>query len=373
MKLSLFFTFGVSAGQWKEKGLLDREKLIYEKLLESGAVDKIYWFTYGIADKEIEKELINGIEIIPMPSIYRLRIGKLFYSFLMPFVQRKYIKQTDILKTNQINGSWTAVLASKLYGKPLVVRTGWTWSRFRLKSNNPVLYRLASLIERMAYRNADAVVVTTQDDADYISNRYRKSADKLMIVPNYVDTDMFSVTDKHKYDDKFVFVGRLTEQKNLKNLIQALQGLPYGLDIYGDGEMKDELGQLAGSLKVRVDLKGNVPNSELPEILNQYPLFVLPSFYEGMPKALLEAMSCGCAVIGTDVDGIRGLIRDGVNGILCNTTHESIRSAIEKVMKDNELMERLGKQARSFVVENYSLENVIADEINVHKKVCNVR
>jgi glycosyltransferase involved in cell wall biosynthesis len=374
MKLALFFTFGISARLWKEKGLLDREKLIYEKLIGSGIVNKIYWLTYGTTDKEIEKELINGIEIIPMPSIYNSRIGRPLYSLLMPFIQHKYIRDADILKTNQMLGSWVAVLASKLYRKPLIVRTGYTWSLFASKNNTTVLDRFASSIEKISYRNADNAMVATLKDADYISKKYRINANRLKVIPNYIDTDLFSITNSNKYEDRIIFVGRLTEQKNLRSLIQALKGLPYRLDIYGSGKLKEALSQLAKSLNVKVNFMGNVPNSELPKILNQYPVFVLPSFYEGMPKALLEAMACGCAVIGTKVDGIRELIKDNINGILCDTTSESIRNTIEEVMNDKNLRNRLGREARLFVEQNFSLELVVEKELAVYtelyQKIC---
>jgi len=67
MKLALFFSYGISAKLWKDKGLLAREKLIYEEVLKRGALDTVYWFTYGIDDKQLETDVASGIEIIPMP------------------------------------------------------------------------------------------------------------------------------------------------------------------------------------------------------------------------------------------------------------------------------------------------------------------
>lgn len=372
MKLSLFFTFDVSARLWKETGLLDREKLIYERFLESGKVNKIYWLTYGTDDKNIEKELKDGIEIIPMPRIFRSMIGKFIYSVLMPFIQGRYIKDTDILKTNQMNGSWTAIIASWLYKKPVIVRTGYTWSLFASRNSTSLLDRFASLIEKVSHRNADISVVATSQDAYYISNRYGINTDCVRVIPNYVDTDSFSVTNSARYKDRIIFVGRLTEQKNLKGLIHAIKDLPYRLDIYGSGELKKDLRQLANNLNVRVSFLENIPNSEMPRILNRYYAFILPSFYEGMPKALLEAMACGCAVIGTNVDGVREIISHDINGILCDTTSESIRHAIEKVMSDEDLRERLGRTARDFVVEHYSLRNIAEDELSLYRQICNV-
>ena len=81
--LGLFFTEGVSLGLWKARGLLDRERLIYEKLLEQKVFHKIYWFTYGDDDKRYESELKKGIEVFPMPKFFSFKKGALLYSFLL--------------------------------------------------------------------------------------------------------------------------------------------------------------------------------------------------------------------------------------------------------------------------------------------------
>src|SRR3972149_402807 len=65
-----------------------------------------------------------------------------------------------------------------------------------------------------------------------------------------------------------------------------------------------------------VRFMGSISNEELPPVLNRYRFFALPSVREGMPKALIEAMACGLVCIGTDVEGINEIIRDGENGFL---------------------------------------------------------
>ncbi len=169
MKLALFFTFWVSARLWKEKGLLDREKLIYEKLIEKGPVDKVYWFTYGSTDKEIEGELKKGIEIINMPSIYRSKIGQVFYSFLLPIIYYRILRSVDILKTNQMNGSWTAVIAKILFKKKLIIRTGFTWSKFKYRTSPVALKNvIIRMIERIACRFSNVMIMSAPHDLDYI-------------------------------------------------------------------------------------------------------------------------------------------------------------------------------------------------------------
>lgn len=112
-----------------------------------------------------------------------------------------------------------------------------------------------------------------------------------------------------------------------------------------------------------------VSHIELPYCLNQASLLVLPSFHEGHPKALPEAMTCGLAVIGTEVPGIREVIRHDERGYLCGSSPEEIRSAIQDVLGDADLRVRMGRNAREFVVEHFALERVVEMELALLSEV----
>jgi len=144
-----------------------------------------------------------------------------------------------------------------------------------------------------------------------------------------------------------------------------LKGLSYSISIIGSGEQEERLKEVANKNEVSVNFLGNIPNRELPEILNQHELFILPSLWEGMPKTLLEAMACGLPVIGTKIDGTKEVIEHGKNGILCNTDSDSIREAIETLMEDGELKQNLGENARKTIVEDYSLDNLAKKELKL--------
>jgi glycosyltransferase involved in cell wall biosynthesis len=103
--------------------------------------------------------------------------------------------------------------------------------------------------------------------------------------------------------------------------------------------------------------------------LNRSEVFILPSLYEGSPKALLEAMACGLPVIGTNVTGIKEVIADGENGLLCNTDSESIRDAIIRLLASGDMRRRLGSNARAQIESNYSMEKILEKEIAVHSTV----
>ena len=162
-------------------------------------------------------------------------------------------------------------------------------------------------------------------------------------------------------------MGRLSLQKNLVNLIKAVADLDVRLVIFGAGPLKDDLQKLASKLNSKIEFKGNVPNEKLPEELNKSEIFILPSFYEGCPKVLLEAMSCGLPCIGTDVEGIKEIIKHKENGYLCETDAHSIRKAILEVLNNKNLQAKISQNARKTILENFSLEKILEEEIRIYE------
>ena len=88
-----------------------------------------------------------------------------------------------------------------------------------------------------------------------------------------------------------------------------------------------------------------------------------------MPKALLEAMACGLAVVGSHIDGVKEVIKDGINGCLCRTDPHSIHEAALKLLQEPALIQQYGSQARKGVELEFSLEWVIKKEVDFYKSV----
>jgi glycosyltransferase involved in cell wall biosynthesis len=166
-------------------------------------------------------------------------------------------------------------------------------------------------------------------------------------------------------------VGRLAEQKNLGALIEAAAGLEgVSLRLIGDGPLWESLQAQAEAAGLPVEFTGRVPHEEVPRLLAECQVFVLPSLYEGHPKALIEAMACGLPVVGTPVDGTREVLRDGQNGLLAaDTSAPALRAALAHPLADANLRERLGRAARDYAVENCALERVLDTELNVYCEI----
>jgi glycosyltransferase involved in cell wall biosynthesis len=370
--LGLFFTRGVSLRQWVESGLFDREVLIYHHHLQSGFFTKMVWFTYGADDAAMAAELSASgrlspaIEVIACPRwISRAgRAASALYSLVLPLTAWRAARRCQVFKTNQMEGSIPAVICAALWRRPLYVRTGFTLSRVVEKTapGNPLRRAVAFLTEYLAFRRASAASVSSRFDRDYVVERYRAGGFRLEVIGNYVDTALFSPSSHGgSGGDRVLFVGRLSPEKNLDNAIRACAAAGLGLDIVGAGAELELLKQIAGESGADVRWLGVVPNKALPELFCAYRYFMLPSLWEGLPKALIEAMAAGLVCIGNNTTGINEIIEDGVTGFLsaaadAATLAETLRRARQA---DHRAIARAG---RDFICRTYSLEAIAARE-----------
>jgi len=251
-----------------------------------------------------------------------------------------------------------------------MVRCGFLHSYFTGKqTDDQKRIEDAVSLEMMAFTKADLGIVTSSFQRDIVLKEYGLNPDKIKVIPNHVLTDVFKPSGSmgKKYD--LVFVGRGDKQKNLLNLLEALRILKsrdkdISLLLVGGCCNEDQIRDYVKSTGLEVTFKANVPNIELPDLLNQAHAFILPSLYEGHPKALLEAMSCGVACIGTNVPGINDQLVHLKTGYLCETDPESLAKAVETVLMDKDLRNRLGSEARKHVVQNFDIERILKLELD---------
>lgn len=372
--LGVFFTRGVSLKRWVASGLFSREVLIYRYHLDSGQFSEVVWFTYGTDDATVADDLhAQGclppqIQVVPMPGWLSMfgRGASLIYAFLMPFLVQRHLGRCAVFKTNQMDGALAAVVASKLFKRPLYVRTGYTLSLFvdRIHACNPLRRGFAWLTEIIAFRYCAASSVSSRYDRDYIVRRYGLSEAPPAVIGNYIDIKRFSPREGSIVRERMVFVGRLSPQKNLDSAIAACVSAGVGLDIIGDGPDRSKLQALARDLGADIGWFGVLPNDRLPEVLAAYRYFFLPSLWEGMPKALLEAMAAGMVCVGNDAIGINEVIRDGVTGYLSSgaDVHHLAQAVRRALVGDHVSVSAAG---RAFVCENYSLDTVAGRELAI--------
>jgi len=364
-KLAVFFTFGVSLNEWQRVGNLNRELKPYIKMAES--FNHIYLITYGRNDeKDVVDYLPSNITILANEN----NLPNFLYSLLIPFIFHRKLSGCFFIKTCQMNGSWSAVLTKLVLRKKLIIRCGYEWYYFAIRDNKKLWKRIIiKYIERIAYTFADSIIITSESAKSFVIKNYGINPNKIHIIPNYIDTDLFKPKDT-EVENSVVFVGRFSNQKNIFSLIDAVSNISLlKLSLVGSGELNSEVKNYAEQhLMKRVELLGNILNEQLPQILNKSHIFILPSLYEGNPKTLLEAMSCGKVCVGTNVEGINNVIDDKINGYLCDTTSQSIQNAITSLLKDKETQKRLRTNARQKILNHFSLKYCLKRELNLYSE-----
>ncbi len=367
--LILLFTYGVSLKTWADRGLLDREVELYRLLRPY--FRRLSFVTYGGAEDLSYASRLGDIRVL----YNRWGLPAFWMSLVAPLLYRREFSEAAIFKTNQLHGAWTGVVAKVLFRRKLVVRGGFLWSLNRVREQRGAFGNwLARLLERLVLRVADRAIVTTERARGYIVARYHVPSERVCVIPNHVNTRLFAPDGAPREKGLVCFVGRLSPEKNLPALIEAMRDIPNArLRLIGSGGELDRLRDQAQRHGVQVEFSGSVPNHDLPALLNRAELFVLPSRYEENPKSLLEAMACGLPVIGSDVDGIRDVVRHGETGYLCGADAASLHDAIRTLLRDAELRRHLGEKARQQIVESNSMEAILGRELGVLAEVLEAR
>ena len=227
------------------------------------------------------------------------------------------------------------------------------------------------LIRRMIYSQTDMILAVSNDLSSKIQ---RESGREAMIVPTGVEPSFFTKIESKEYlrrkwnlpQDAFVIftVSNLERHKGVDIAIRALSlarsTIPrIRLAVAGTGSQKSNLDRLVAELKLgeQVNFLGELDREEMRELYSAVDLFILSSWNEGLPFALLEAMSCECASLSSPVGDIPIVIRDGQNGFLAETIRpEDFAEKIERIhsMREEEIT-RIKTNARRTIIERYDL------------------
>lgn len=218
--------------------------------------------------------------------------------------------------------------------------------------NNPWVMpdvKVTRILRTLMYPFARGIIFQTKMASSFFPESIQR---KGVVLSNPVDAGRIPQQYTGKRDQVVVAAGRLSPQKNMPLLMKAFAGFSekhpdYRLRIFGEGELRQELTELAVSLGIADKLELPGRSTALLEKMNSATMFVLPSDYEGMPNVLLEAMCMGMPVISTDCPsgGPKELIEDGVNGLLVPVGDETkMQEAMER-MADPEYAKQLADNA----------------------------
>lgn len=257
-----------------------------------------------------------------------------------------------------------AVMAASRLGIPCVVTVHGVSARRGLLLNLAQSLYLNS-IARLCFHKATKIICLTKSDCEEIS-RYCKTVDKISVIPNAVDPDSFRY--EVASNNQLVFwAGRFVPEKGLDTFVQAAKIVHDSMpDVYfkmvGDGPLRPKIEKLIHQFGLRKNfiLTGIVGRNEVAKLLTEPLIFLLTSRKEGLPTALLEAMSAGKAVVATNIPGVNEVVLDGINGVLAKADDpEDLAKKVLMLLQDVELARRLGASARQSIQTRYSWNSVI--------------
>lgn len=368
-------------------------QLLAKKLIEKGIrVDLITgWWNFGTP----RKEMIDGVSVVRnfcgwgmfgMNKHRTIRVlGGIIYVITLGAYLFLHGREYDIIHVHQfLYPAFVSLLIGKeVLKKPVIVKSassGSTSDIERLRRLPLGFLQLNFLLKELDH----LVAVSRATGEDFKQIGYSES--RISYIPNGVEVPIL-LKPIYNQVRQIITITRLSQEKGLDILLKAWTEVireekSLKLLIVGSGYLEPELKTLSRSLGIAesVDFVGSVQNP--PNFLKESDLFVLSSRSEGMSNALLEAMSYGIPCIATRVGGNSELLGGGdeeiplesygigENGLLVNPDDvKGLSKAILYFIRDERAREEMGRRARNFIQENYSIDLVGEIYLSLYRSI----
>ena len=227
------------------------------------------------------------------------------------------------------------------------------------------------------YRWADYIVPNSFSQGAFIKKQFPKLANKIKVITNFVDTDVFSPSAKQEDHDetRMLCVGRMWPEKNIPRMIKAISkvvshGFNLKVDWFGQ-DLKDASSAECYRTLLEEHMEEHfffhAPVSNIQGEYRKSDVFCLPSLYEGFPNVLCEAMSCGKPVLCSRVYDNPNIVQEGENGLLFDPLSvDDMVATIERYLDlPQETRDKMGRKSRETAVEMFSRESFIQKYIAI--------
>ena len=277
-------------------------------------------------------------------------------------------QRTDIVHTRNAESFFYGVLGARLAGVPRVVHSehGRTFPEKRLRA----------LAQRWLLRFVDYSFAVSARLKEDLQNEIGVGREQFHVLYNGVDLQKFPLAARRPERGEILIgsVGRLVKVKNYGLLLRAFARLPAQarcrLILIGDGPERAGLQAQAAQLAVqdRVQFAGH--RDDVPRLLQDLDVFVLPSISEGMSNTMLEAMACGATVVASDVGGNRELVEHGASGLLfASDDLDGLTRALARVVTDEAFRAQLAAAAACRVRAEFSIQAMIGRYEDMYRAV----
>ncbi|HAV77205.1 MAG TPA: glycosyltransferase family 1 protein [Anaerolineae bacterium] len=241
-----------------------------------------------------------------------------------------------------------------------------------------VLRCFAKVLYRASLRKTQVIFENPEDQHTFIQNRFLRPEQTHLILGTGVDVKKFHPSPHSGTQLLVLFASRLLVTKGIFEFVDAVlqlkqKGLNARFALAGTPDpgnpasiSPEQITAWQGSDLVEIwGWQG-----DMPAALAKANIFCLPSYREGVPNALLEACACGLPIVTTDVPGCRDVVTHGVNGLLVPLQDpQALADAIEILLNDQVLRDRMGVAGRQIAIEKFSLDKIIDQTLSVYRQV----
>ncbi len=309
--------------------------------------------------------------------LYRLVHGipnNILFSAIVSTIINPTIRQ-DRLDIVHLHSGPGGLLLFRRPNAPTVITAHHTyWQQYHYITSQrwkAVLYWL----EKRSYAFADRIICVSQDTKSILVNHYQVNEKIITVIPNGVTTDAPGIHHSDRKSGKhLLFVGRIDRRKGVDFLIEAFriiakQDPDIILHVAGDGKDRRMLERNCREDGLRVVFHGRVSDAELEKLYEDTCIQVVPSIFEGFGIVVLEAMARRIPVIATNVDGIRCIIDNGVNGILVNYgDRQAMAERILSLLSNPEKAYQLAQHAASDL-DKFRWDHIYQDTVRVYREL----
>jgi glycosyltransferase involved in cell wall biosynthesis len=330
-----------------------------------------------------QKTVNDAQNIIYIPSVIPVFKSAFFQIFLFLYLIYYCSKLSpDVLYSRYSTLNFSSPLISKIFRIPYVVEiNGLVRDEMKMNNRPKLILKITKLSEKLNYKHAKKIVAVTQGVKKGIINLYNIPSDKIVVIENGANTDLFKPINqkearkelKFDHDVKYVcFIGNLAPWQGVEYLIQSTPAILKEIPntkvlIIGDGIMKKELMERAVKTGVSENFifTGSVPYEEVPKYINASDVCVAPFIRArneriGLsPLKIYEYSACGKPVVSSRIPNLE-FIEENNAGILVEPENpEELAKAIIKLLEDKKLGGEMGRNGREYVVKNHSWEVVV--------------
>jgi len=337
------------------------------------------------------------------------RHRKFLETMLNDLIMAGEMSGVDIVHCHTWYSHLAGMLAQQLLQVPMVLTT------HSLEPHRPwkveqlgTAYHASSWVERTAYQNADGVVAVSQSMMDDVHELYGVPLERIAIIHNGINLDQYRPTPDPQMLDKYgidrnvpyvLFVGRVTRQKGIIHLVNAIRSIDPGVQIVlcagapDTKEIGEEMAHAVSEARKQTTnpviwIAEMLPKNEIIPLYSQASVFVCPSVYEPFGIINLEAMACETPVVASRVGGIPEVVIPDLTGLLVSIHPRSdvdvepadpqrfsgdLAVAVNQLLRAPEESRAMGQRARKRVEDHFSWASIAHKTIGFYQQVLDQR